>query len=95
MPDGAAPALGRRDDDLRRHVGDPAQHHREDPGTLKATVADLEGAKFEVDGESVAARAGQIVGVPANAAHAFVNSGDGPLRTVSIHPRDQMTQEWL
>ena len=33
--------------------------------------------------------------VPAGAAHTLVNSGDGPLRLVSIHPRPRMEQEWL
>jgi quercetin dioxygenase-like cupin family protein len=50
---------------------------------------------FTVDGETVEARAGEIVVVPAGAAHKFVNSGDGALRQVSIHPAPQMVQEWL
>jgi quercetin dioxygenase-like cupin family protein len=52
-------------------------------------------ATFTVNGETVEARAGQIVVVPAGAAHGFVNSGDGVLRQVSIHPSDHMVQEWV
>ena len=52
-------------------------------------------ATFTVDGEEIEARAGQIVVVPADAAHRFVNSGEGILRQVSIHPSDHVVQEWL
>jgi quercetin dioxygenase-like cupin family protein len=52
-------------------------------------------ATFTVDGETVEAQAGQIVVVPAGAAHCFVSSGDGALRQLSIHPSDHMVQEWL
>jgi quercetin dioxygenase-like cupin family protein len=52
-------------------------------------------ATFTVDGESIEAQAGQIIVVPAGAAHGFVNSGEGVLRQVSIHPSDHMVQEWL
>ena len=58
-------------------------------------VLDEGRATFTVDGATVAAAGGQIVVVPAGAAHTFVNSGDGVLRFVSIHPVDRMTQEWL
>ena len=50
---------------------------------------------FTVDGETIEARAGEIVIVPAGAAHRFVNSGDGAMRQVSIHPAPQMVQEDL
>jgi quercetin dioxygenase-like cupin family protein len=50
---------------------------------------------FTVDDETIEAQAGQIVVVPAGAAHRFVNSGDGPMRQVSIHPSDHVVQEWL
>ena len=52
-------------------------------------------ATFAVDGKTVLARAGQVVVVPAGAAHGFVNSGYGVLRQVSIHPSDRMIQEWV
>ncbi len=52
-------------------------------------------ATFAVDGRTIEARAGQVVVVPAGAAHGFVNSGWGVLRQVSIHPTDRMIQEWV
>ncbi len=52
-------------------------------------------AEFTVDGETITAQAGQIVIVPADAAHGFASLGEGALRQVSIHPSDQVIQEWL
>jgi quercetin dioxygenase-like cupin family protein len=52
-------------------------------------------ATFVVDGKTVLARTGQVVVVPAGAAHSFVNSGHGTLRQVSVHPSDRMIQEWV
>jgi quercetin dioxygenase-like cupin family protein len=50
---------------------------------------------FTVDDETVEAHAGQIVVVPAGAAHAFKGASDAPLRQVSIHPAPAMETEWL
>jgi quercetin dioxygenase-like cupin family protein len=50
---------------------------------------------FTAGGQTVEARAGQIVVVPANTPHKFVNAGDGPLAMVTIHPSDHMTQDDL
>jgi quercetin dioxygenase-like cupin family protein len=50
---------------------------------------------FTVDGEAVEAQGGQIVIAPAGAPHKFVNSGEGLLRLVTIHPSDHVEQEWL
>jgi quercetin dioxygenase-like cupin family protein len=52
-------------------------------------------ATFSVDGETIEARAGQIVIAPAGAAHKFVVTGDERLRMVTIHPAPQMQQEDL
>ena len=52
-------------------------------------------ATFTVDGETIEAHAGQIVVVPAGAAHRFVASGEGFLRQVNIHASDRMITEWL
>lgn len=52
-------------------------------------------ATFTVDGEEILGRGGQIVVVPAGAAHRFKNSGEEVLRMVSIHPSDHFEQEWL
>ncbi|HEX8065062.1 MAG TPA: cupin domain-containing protein [Thermoleophilaceae bacterium] len=56
----------------------------------------LEGrATFTVDGETVEASAGRMLVAPANAPHRFVNSGDGPLRMVTVHASDHIEQEDL
>ena len=47
---------------------------------------------FTVDDETIEASGGQIVIVPAGAAHTFVNSGTGPLRQIHIHPSARMEQ---
>ncbi len=52
-------------------------------------------AEYTVDGETIAARDGQIVIVPAGAAHGFASVGQGVLRQVSIHPSGHVIQEWL
>jgi mannose-6-phosphate isomerase-like protein (cupin superfamily) len=38
---------------------------------------------------------GHVVVVPAGEPHAFVNSGDGPLRQVNIHASPRFATEWL
>jgi quercetin dioxygenase-like cupin family protein len=50
---------------------------------------------FTVDGETIESAPGDIVVVAAGAAHKFANSGDAPIGMVSIHPADEMSQEWL
>jgi mannose-6-phosphate isomerase-like protein (cupin superfamily) len=54
-------------------------------GTATITVGD---ATYDVG-------AGQIVIAPADAPHAFVNSGTGPLRQTDIHCHDRFITEWL
>jgi quercetin dioxygenase-like cupin family protein len=51
--------------------------------------------KFTVDRETVEASAGEIVVVPANTPHKFVNTGSERIRQVSIHACDHMIQEDL
>jgi quercetin dioxygenase-like cupin family protein len=41
------------------------------------------------------ARAGEIVVIPAGQPHAFVNSGDEPLRQLDIHASPRFATEWL
>lgn len=73
--------------------GDGPQLHRH---PYAETFVMLEGhARFEADGESVEAGPGEIVIVPAGAAHRFENSGDVPLRQVSVHPSERVIQEDL
>jgi quercetin dioxygenase-like cupin family protein len=50
---------------------------------------------FSIDGQTVEARDGQIVVVPAGAVHGFKASSDVPLKQMSIHPAPAMTTEWL
>jgi quercetin dioxygenase-like cupin family protein len=52
-------------------------------------------ATFTVDGEEIEAHEGQIVVVPAGAAHAFVSSGEHVLRQISVHPCDHLVTEFL
>ena len=57
-------------------------------------VIDGGGATFTVDGEAIEAGAGQVVIVPAGAAHSFVSGEDG-FRFLSLQPVARMAQEWL
>jgi quercetin dioxygenase-like cupin family protein len=40
-------------------------------------------------------RAGEVVVVPPDTPHRFVNSGDGPLRQIDIHVHSRFVTEWL
>jgi mannose-6-phosphate isomerase-like protein (cupin superfamily) len=56
----------------------------------------LEGtATFTVGTDTVAARPGQIVIVRPGVPHKFVNSGEGRLHQVDIHPSGRFVTEWL
>jgi mannose-6-phosphate isomerase-like protein (cupin superfamily) len=52
-------------------------------------------ATFTAGDEERVVRAGEIVIVPAGVPHAFVNSGDGPLRQIDIHVSPRFVTEWL
>jgi quercetin dioxygenase-like cupin family protein len=52
-------------------------------------------ATFTVDGETVEAVPGQIVVVQPGQAHAFISSGEGPLRLTAIHANREFVTEWL
>ena len=39
--------------------------------------------------------AGEIVVVPPEVPHRFLNTGDGPLRMITIHTSPQFATEWL
>jgi mannose-6-phosphate isomerase-like protein (cupin superfamily) len=53
----------------------------------------LEGeATFTVGDDTIEVSAGQIVIVPAGVPHKFVNSGNGTLRQVDIHPSGRIQQ---
>jgi mannose-6-phosphate isomerase-like protein (cupin superfamily) len=50
---------------------------------------------FTVDGQTVGARAGQVVIVPPETPHKFVATGPHNLRMVAIHPVPEMVQHWV
>ena len=52
-------------------------------------------ADLTLDGERHEARAGDIVIVPPNQAHSFINSGNRPLRQIDIHLSRSFSTEWL
>jgi mannose-6-phosphate isomerase-like protein (cupin superfamily) len=56
----------------------------------------LEGRASLDDGtETREAVAGDIVVIPAGQPHAFVSTGDTPLRQIDIHAASQFETEWL
>lgn len=52
-------------------------------------------ATFTAGDETIEAKGGQVVVVPAGGPHKFVNSGAGPLRQIDIHPTGRFVTEWL
>ena len=50
---------------------------------------------FTAEDETIEARGGQVVVVPAGVAHKFTNSGTGRLRQVDIHASERFVTEWL
>jgi mannose-6-phosphate isomerase-like protein (cupin superfamily) len=52
-------------------------------------------ATFVLGDEELEVQAGQIAIAPAGVAHAFTNTGDGPLRQVDIHLSPTFQTEWL
>lgn len=52
-------------------------------------------AMFTIDGEQHEASAGDILIAHANQAHAFVNSGTGPLHQIDVHLSPVFKTEWL
>jgi quercetin dioxygenase-like cupin family protein len=52
-------------------------------------------ATYTVGTTTLAARAGQVIIAPADTPHKFVNSGEGTLRQVDIHPSKRFITEWL
>jgi mannose-6-phosphate isomerase-like protein (cupin superfamily) len=52
-------------------------------------------ATFTVGSVAVEAHAGQIIIVPAETPHKFVNTGDRQLRQVDIHTNRKIITQWL
>ena len=50
---------------------------------------------FIVDDDHLTAGAGQVVVVPAGAAHGFRNDGTEVIEMLSIHPVAEMQTEWM
>lgn len=50
---------------------------------------------FTVDGADYPGRPGQVIVVPAGAAHRFENTGTETLEVMSVHPVAEMETEWL
>jgi mannose-6-phosphate isomerase-like protein (cupin superfamily) len=74
----------------------PAQGVRLHKHPYKEIFVIQEGvAAFTVGAASLEAHAGQIVIVPANTPHKFLNAGDGALRQVDIHLSKEFITEWL
>ena len=52
-------------------------------------------ATFTAGDEEREVRGGEIVIVPPDTPHGFVNSGDGPLRQIAIHVSPRFVTKWL
>ena len=50
---------------------------------------------FTVDSTTLEAVAGQIIIVPADVSHKFMNNGDGQLRQIDIHVSKEFITDWL
>jgi mannose-6-phosphate isomerase-like protein (cupin superfamily) len=52
-------------------------------------------ATFTAGDQTIQASGGQVVIVPGDVPHKFVNTGEGRLRQVDIHASDRFITEWL
>lgn len=52
-------------------------------------------ATFTVGAATLEGMAGQVIVVPPETPHKFVNSGDGPLRQIDIHASTRFITDWL
>ena len=52
-------------------------------------------ATYMVDAATLEAHEGQIIIVPANVPHKFINTSDRPLRQIDIHFSRQFITDWL
>jgi len=50
--------------------------------------------RFEVEGATFEAEAGDILIIPSGAWHSFVATGDEPLRNTAIHENARLVTEW-
>ena len=70
----------------------PALHRHPYPEVLIVQEGEATAA---VGAETLVVRAGDIVVIPANVVHGFVNTGAGRLRQVDIHASPHFVTEWL
>lgn len=74
----------------------PGQGPRLHRHTYVEILIVLEGTATFRDGVSTReVKAGEFAVVDAGQAHAFVNSGDGPLRQIDVHLSSHFETEWL
>jgi mannose-6-phosphate isomerase-like protein (cupin superfamily) len=78
---------------VHNRPGDGPELHRHP--YAEVFVVHVGNARFELDGATVAATAGDVVIAPAGAAHAFTNTGIGRLSMTCIHTAAEMQTEWL
>jgi mannose-6-phosphate isomerase-like protein (cupin superfamily) len=70
----------------------PSLHRHPYPETF---IVQEGAVTFTVGEEQVVTSGGNVVVVPANTWHGFKNTGDGPLRQVSVHAAPEIVQEFL
>jgi quercetin dioxygenase-like cupin family protein len=51
--------------------------------------------RFRVGDDELIATDGDVVVVPAGVPHGFTNVGEGPMRSINVHPVPRMQTEWL
>ena len=52
-------------------------------------------ASFTVGTDTIEVGSGHIVIAPSGVPHKFINTGEGRLRQINIHPNKQIITEWL
>ena len=72
--------------------GGPSLHRHPYDETF---VVESGAATFTVEGETLEACGGQVVPVPAGAAHKFENTGTDTLHLIGIHASERLIQEDL
>ena len=86
-----APAC-RSSSSTRRPAADPSLHRHQYEEVFVLREGEV---TFTIGDEERVARAGDIVVVPPDTPHAFVNTGEEPLGMVAIHVSPRFATEWL
>jgi mannose-6-phosphate isomerase-like protein (cupin superfamily) len=75
---------------------EPGQGPRLHRHPYDEVIVVLEGSATLDDGtETREVEAGDVVVIPAEQPHAFINTGVGPLRQIDIHATSRFVTEWL